>query len=79
MVRSRKVIQDEYAKVCASLSDEILKHSQVVANIEEAEGAKGQMESEIDRLKRLQLKLSKEYSKTPAEEEKPNEQTQPSN
>lgn len=69
MVRDRKAIQDEYAKVCAQLADEVLKHTQVTENIKEAQTEVGKMDSEIDRLKRLQFKLSKEYSKTPPTEE----------
>ncbi len=82
MVRNRKAIQEEYAKACAQLTDEILKHSQTAANIAEAQTQVGKYESEIDRLKRLQLKLSNEYSKTPPDAEavkEANEQAQPSN
>ncbi len=65
MSRNRKTIQEDYAKTCAQLSDEILKQSQIEANFEEAEVTLGKIQSEIDRLKRLQLKLSQEYSKAP--------------
>ncbi len=68
MSRTRKVIQEDYAKTCALLSDEILKQSQIEANVEEAKSTLGKIASEIDRLKRSQLKLSQEYSKAPIEE-----------